>query len=83
MNQHCSSFRTRPAWIAGLASLWLLMSGCAGQQPLTDPERDPWEGFNRNMHAFNMGVDKAIFRPVAKGYDTEHPRGLKKVTDTQ
>lgn len=47
----------------------LFISGCATQQPLTDPERDPWEGFNRSIHAFNMGFDNAIGRPVAKGYD--------------
>ena len=36
---------------------------------MTDPERDPWESYNRKIHAFNMGLDKAIFRPVAQGYD--------------
>jgi phospholipid-binding lipoprotein MlaA len=48
----------------------LAVGGCATQQTtLTDPERDPWEGYNRKIHAFNQGFDKAIFRPVAKGYD--------------
>jgi len=48
----------------------LTLAGCASQQTtLTDPERDPWEGYNRKIHAFNQGFDKAIFRPVAKGYD--------------
>ena len=48
----------------------LLLSGCASQQAtLTDPERDPWESYNRKIHSFNQGFDKAIFRPVAKGYD--------------
>jgi phospholipid-binding lipoprotein MlaA len=53
-----------------LVLLCLVLSGCATQQvTLTDPERDPWEGYNRKMHAFNEGFDKAILRPVAKGYD--------------
>ena len=48
----------------------LLLAGCASQQAtLTDPERDPWESYNRKIHSFNQGFDKAIFRPVAKGYD--------------
>ena len=48
----------------------LLLAGCSSQQvTLTDPERDPWEAYNRKIHAFNMGFDRAIFRPVAKGYD--------------
>jgi phospholipid-binding lipoprotein MlaA len=51
-------------------SLVILLSACATQTTtMTDPERDPWENYNRKMHAFNMGMDKAIFRPVAKGYD--------------
>jgi len=52
----------------------LALAGCASQQTtLTDPERDPWEGYNRKIHAFNKGFDKAIFRPVARGYDYVMP----------
>lgn len=29
---------------------------------------DPWESFNRNVFAFNEGVDKYMVRPIAKGY---------------
>jgi phospholipid-binding lipoprotein MlaA len=58
---------TLPLLIAGLA-------GCASQQAtMTDPERDPWEAYNRKIHSFNMGIDKAIVRPVAKGYDVIMP----------
>jgi phospholipid-binding lipoprotein MlaA len=50
--------------------LVLLLSACATQPTtMTDPERDPWESYNRKIHAFNMGLDKAILQPVAKGYD--------------
>lgn len=52
----------------------LLLSACASHPSTnSDPDRDPWEGFNRSIHSFNMGVDKAVFRPVAKGYDTIMP----------
>lgn len=52
----------------------LTLGACASQKvTLTDPERDPWEGYNRKIHAFNEGFDKAIFRPVAKGYDFVMP----------
>lgn len=52
----------------------LLLTACSSQ-PVTpsDPERDPWEAYNRKIHAFNMGVDKAIMKPVAKGYDYVMP----------
>ena len=52
----------------------LLLTACASQPAtMTDPEQDPWESYNRKMHAFNMGLDQAIFRPVAKAYDTIMP----------
>ena len=41
--------------------LGALLSGC-GQGAA---DRDPLEPFNREIHAFNSGVDKAILRPVA------------------
>ena len=61
------------------ARLWLLLlplvlSACSSQQvALSDPEHDPWESYNRKIHAFNMGFDRVIFRPVARGYDRIMP----------
>jgi len=53
--------------------LSLLLSACAGAQNRnTDPENDPWEGFNRKVYAFNDGLDKVV-RPVAVGYDKIMP----------
>jgi phospholipid-binding lipoprotein MlaA len=55
-------------------ALALAAGGCASSQTrLTDPEHDPWEGYNRKIYAFNEGFDKAIFRPVAKAYDYVMP----------
>jgi phospholipid-binding lipoprotein MlaA len=39
------------------------LMGCASNDP-----RDPWEGYNRTVHGFNEGLDRAILKPVAKGY---------------
>jgi len=33
-----------------------------------DEVKDCFEGFNRATFAFNQGLDKAIFKPIAKGY---------------
>lgn len=64
----------RPAAWPAVAALVLLLAGCASVPDTpTDPERDPWEGFNRNVHAFNTVVDNAVLRPVAKGYDRVMP----------
>jgi phospholipid-binding lipoprotein MlaA len=45
--------------------LLTLATGCAttGGNP-----RDPWEGFNRPVYAFNDAVDRAVLKPVAQGY---------------
>ena len=53
-----------------LVLLTFSLTACSGQQITpSDPENDPWEAYNRKIHAFNMGLDRAILRPVAKGYD--------------
>lgn len=39
----------------------------------TQISTDPWQGFNRKVYAFNSGVDKAILRPIAVGYDKVIP----------
>ena len=59
--------------IISIALLSLLLSACAGTQNRnTDPENDPWEGFNRKVYAFNDGLDKVV-RPIAVGYDKVMP----------
>jgi phospholipid-binding lipoprotein MlaA len=53
----------------------LLLGACATSAP--PPEQrdpvDPWEPFNRNVYQFNRTLDKAIVRPVARGYATVVP----------
>ncbi len=34
---------------------------------------DPYEGFNRSMYGFNMGLDKHLLKPVANGYKAITP----------
>ena len=44
-----------------LVVLSLLLASCAGTENRhTDPENDPWEGFNRKVHSFNMGLDLSL-----------------------
>lgn len=57
-----------------LLAVALLLAGCASNRAAaTDPARDPWEPFNRNVHEFNDALDRAIVKPVAKGYDAVMP----------
>lgn len=38
---------------------------------------DPWEKFNRKVHAFNNAVDRAIARPLARAYVAAVPRPVR------
>jgi phospholipid-binding lipoprotein MlaA len=53
----------------------LLLSACATLPPGSkrDP-RDPWERVNRTTYKFNDVLDKAVLRPVARGYQKVTPR---------
>lgn len=60
-----------------LSLISLMVVGCAGNQAREPDPRDPWEGFNRGMYAFNDTLDKAILHPIAKGYDKITPDVVK------
>jgi phospholipid-binding lipoprotein MlaA len=47
-----------------------LLSGCASEP--TQP-KDEWEGWNRSVHGFNDDLDKAVIKPIAKGYQEYVP----------
>jgi phospholipid-binding lipoprotein MlaA len=49
--------------VAGLA---VSLAGCATGP--ANPDADPFEPFNRQMYAFNDGLDRAVLEPAAKGY---------------
>lgn len=52
-----------------LSCCLLALTGCA-----TGPDpRDPYESYNRKMYAFNDALDKAVLKPVAKGYEWALP----------
>ena len=46
-----------------------MLGGCAGAH---NPN-DPLEPFNRGIYRFNDAVDKAVLKPVAKGYSAAMP----------
>lgn len=52
-----------------------VLSACATVNETT--ESDPLESFNRTMYDFNKGLDTAILKPVAKGYDAVTPGPVK------
>ena len=58
--------------IAFLAKASVLNAGMTGSEDLSgsDPKntKECFEGFSRSMFKLNNGLDKVIFKPVAKGY---------------
>lgn len=57
------------AWVLGCA---LFAAGCATGDP-----RDPLEGLNRGVLAFNDAVDENALQPAARLYRNVTPRGLR------
>lgn len=39
-----------------------------------DEFEDPWEGFNRGVHSFNMTADRFVLRPITRGYRFVTPK---------
>jgi phospholipid-binding lipoprotein MlaA len=54
--------------ISLLSLCLLLLCGCASLPPGKRDPRDPWERFNRGSYKFNDVVDRAVVKPVARGY---------------
>lgn len=63
--------------LIALLPILFTLGACSTLRPTDDPLRqvssDPFQGFNRGMHNFNTGADKAILRPIAKGYKAVTP----------
>lgn len=73
MKSHESRIKRYPAIGMLVAVVLLFLEGCASQ----GLARDPAEGFNRAVFAFNEGLDGALVRPVAKGYERFFPNPVR------
>jgi len=80
----------RAAWprlVAGLALVAsLALGGCATVPPAgpaasAAQRLDPWENWNRKVHAFNEAVDEAVLKPVAEVYRDVVPALMRRGVD--
>ncbi|MBN9544039.1 MAG: VacJ family lipoprotein [Alphaproteobacteria bacterium] len=62
-----------PALLAALCAS-LLVSACATKDPEAIAQNDPWEPTNRAIFDFDIQVDHAVARPVAKFYRSAVPQ---------
>lgn len=58
----------------------LLAGGCASPTGYQNP-KDPFEPLNRKVYKFNDALDKAIVKPVAKGYVKVVPAGARNIVN--
>jgi phospholipid-binding lipoprotein MlaA len=63
----------------GFLCVFFALAGCAGQSRLSAEKSpaDPWESMNRPSFDFNEGLDQAIIKPVAKGYEAVVPKPMR------
>lgn len=57
--------------------LCLMLGACSTAQHVSDP----FEPFNRTVYAFNETVDRAVVKPVARGYDKVMPPPGKRMVN--
>lgn len=57
--------------------LALVLSGLVGGCATSGNQKDPIEGFNRAMFAFNEGLDTVLIKPIAQGYDAVLPTPVR------
>ena len=62
-----------PVLLAGI-----FVSGCATLPPGDPVDYDPWEKMNRRVYSFNVAVDNASLKPIAKGYGKVVPEPVRK-----
>ncbi|SLN28664.1 putative phospholipid-binding lipoprotein MlaA precursor [Roseovarius litorisediminis] len=57
----------------------MLLVACARPDASHPPDHpfDPYERQNRKVHAFNLGVDRALIRPASKGYSNFLPDDIE------
>ena len=60
--------RLRSLGCMALLALAALLQGCATTAGASADPRDPWEGMNRKVYAFNDALHQAVVKPVARTY---------------
>lgn len=56
----------------------ITLAGCATTATTVADQSDPWAGWNRGTQEFNDDLDKAVLKPMAKGYQYITPEVVDK-----
>lgn len=68
----------KPARLCQLIIAALLLTGCASSEQLSGAEYDPLESLNRGIYVGNDIFDRALLKPVAKGYGKVVPGFMRR-----
>ena len=66
-----------PLLLSGLV-ISITLAGCASTGTTVPDQNDPWSGWNRGTQKFNDNLDKAVLKPMAKGYQWITPEFVSK-----
>ncbi len=70
----------RTLWSTAAFATAAVAAGCAGTagpNTASDADNDPLEPLNRQIFAFNQAADRAVIKPVAKGYRDALPEPVR------
>jgi phospholipid-binding lipoprotein MlaA len=77
-NGFCSAIMMKPCASMMLTlALSLVVGACSTPSPESLAQHDPWEKTNREIFDFDMRVDHALARPIAKGYRNVVPEPVR------
>ncbi|HWU54523.1 MAG TPA: VacJ family lipoprotein [Rhizomicrobium sp.] len=63
--------------VVSALALSLVLSACSTPSAESLAQNDPWEKTNRDIFDFDVKVDHAVARPIAKGYRTVVPEPVR------
>lgn len=58
-------------------ALGLILGGCSTPSPESLAQNDPWEKTNRDIFDFDVRLDHAVARPIARGYRSTVPEPVR------
>src|SRR5471030_651381 len=60
-----------------MLALSLVLGACSTPSPDSLAQNDPWEKTNRDIFDFDVRLDQAVARPIAKGYRATVPEPVR------
>lgn len=66
-----------PVPLFSILALGLILGACSAPSPESIAQNDPWEKTNRDIFDFDVKLDHAVARPIARGYRDTVPEPVR------